>query len=162
MIIMTDNGRVGWKILSGALSIIVVVIFWNFLILLCDLGYTHVDELGHELSNFPTRQVLVHFLITDITDENPYTENYDCVEYAADLRKNARSLGYRVRAYPIVGDKQLAEYNILLHQYFGTPLDMESRGFGHILCKAYIVDEDLWVTIEPQGDLILNCTIGDG
>ncbi len=158
---MTDNVSLGLRAFMGCVYITAIVIAWNTLIGLCDLGFVTlpIDEFGQDLSNFPTRQALVNFLSIDTTDENPYTDDYDCTEYAVDLKENARSLGYRVRTYAILGDKQLAEYNALLRQYFNTFLN-EGPGIGHVLCKAYIVDEGLWVTIEPQGDLILNCTIG--
>ena len=161
---MTDNVWSGWKVFAGCLYIAMIVVMWNTLIVFCDFGFVGVptDEFGRDLSNFPTRQALVNFLSIDTTNENPFTEDYDCTGYALDLKKNARSSGYRVRVYAIIGDRQLAEYNTLLEQHFRTSLDMGSGGPGHALCKAYIVDEGLWVTIEPQGDLILNCTIGGG
>jgi len=158
---MTGGVRSDWRLVALGLKVLTVIVLWNCLLSLCDLGFVSlpIDELGQDLLNFPTRQALVNFLSIDTTNENPYTDDYDCTEYAVDLKENARSLGYRVRTYAILGDKQLAEYNALLRQYFNTFLN-EGSGIGHVLCKAYIVDEGLWVTIEPQGDLILNCTVG--
>jgi len=161
---MTDNTWSGWKIITLGFYIIAILALWNLLMTLCNVGLVSlpIHEFGYDLSNFPTRQSLVYFLSTDTTDENPYTDDYDCTEYATDLKKNARNLGYRIRVYAIVGERQLGEYTALLEQYLNTSMDTDSGGLGHTLCKAFIMDEDLWVTIEPQGDLILNCTIGDG
>ncbi len=157
---ITDNVWSGWKVFILSLYIIIILVSWNLLMTLCNIGLVSlpIDEFGYDLSNFPTRQSLVTFLSTDTTDENPYTKDYDCKEYAADLKKNARSLGYRIRVYPIVGDEQMTEYKSLMEQHFNVT--SSGPGFGHVVCKAYIMDEGLWVTIEPQGDEILNCTIG--
>lgn len=158
---MTDNAWSGWKVVILGLYVITLLVLWNVLMTLCNVGLVSlpIDEFGYDLSNFPTRQSLVNFLSTDTTDENPYTDDYDCKQYATDLKKNARSSGYRIRVYAIVGDKQLGEYKSLMERYFG--ITSSGPGFGHVVCKAYIVDEGLWVMIEPQGDEILNCTIGD-
>ena len=149
---MIDN------VLSG-LRVITILSCCYLFAALCDIGIINfpMDEFGKDLSNFPTRQTLVDFLITDTTDENPSTEDYDCKNYATDLKRNARNLGYRIRVYPVLGE-QLTEYEAQMEQYFNVI--SSGSGFGHAVCKAYIVDEDLWVTIEPQGDWILNRTIG--
>ena len=157
---MKDRISPELKLILCGFSILVTVVMWDTVISLSNYGVGFpIDEFGQNLVNFPNRQVLINFLDADTTDQNPYTNKYDCTEFSMDLKKNARDLGYRVRCYVIIGDKGLSQYNILLQQYFNTSLDMESGGSGHVLCKAYIDDEDLWVTIEPQGDLILNCTI---
>lgn len=141
------------------LGIFIAIVGVYVFSLLCSVGFIDLpmDELGCDLSDFPTRQILMKFLITDTTNENPTTEDYDCKDYAADLKKNARNLGYRIRIYIVLG-KQLAEYEALMKQHFNVIIS--GPGLGHAVCKAYLVDEELWVTIEPQGDWVLNCTIG--
>lgn len=140
------------------IGILNVLLYCYMFLYFCSFGFIDlpVDELGQDLLNFPTRQTLVDFLIIDTTDENPFSTHYDCKDYATDLKRNARNLGYRIRIYPVIG-KQLDVYEALMKQYFNRT--SSSSELGHVVCKAYIVDEERWVTIEPQGDWILNCTI---
>jgi len=147
------------KMLLLGLGIFTVLLGCSLFSFFCSFGFIDfpMDELGRDLSDFPTRQILMNFLITDTTNENPPTEDYDCKDYATDLKKNARNLGYRIRIYPVLGE-QLAEYKALMEQHFNVT--SSGPGFGHAVCKAYLVAEELWVTIEPQGDWVLNCTIG--
>lgn len=148
--------------IGNLVFIISMITIVSCFVILCNLGAINlpIDEVGHDLIDFPNRSVLISFLIDDATDENKHVKyTYDCKGYAIDLKKGARSQGYRIRAYTIFGSEQMDEYSRLIYDNFRYSL--AGVGKGHVLCKAYIVDEDLWVTIEPQHDLILNCTIGD-
>lgn len=154
-----NNVWVGWRILIWSLVVTLTLMSCYAVVFFSHFGFIPfpMDEFGKDLSSFPTRQPLVDFLINDTTNENSFTKDYNCKNYATDLKRNARNLGYRIRIYPVIGER-LVEYEALLERYFNVT--GSGPGPGHVVCKAYIVDEDLWVTIEPQGDLILNCTIG--
>ena len=114
-----------------------------------------IEEWGYvgRLSNFQTRQDLEDFLFYDTTDRNQYTINFDCSDFAMQLQKNAYESGYRVRLYTLDSKAEQEKYNSSLKEigYW-----VEYAPTGHLICKAYIIDENVWVLIEPQGDLILN------
>jgi hypothetical protein len=90
----------------------------------------------------PTYFELQEFLRIDQTDRKNYREGqYVCINFAADLKRNAALVGYNV-SYVAVN-------------YRGP------RGSGgHALNGAYLSDGS-WVWIEPQSDKIYVGTIED-
>lgn len=157
---MTSTSSHLVKVIMVITWLLSIMVIYGSLVILAEIGFVDIpfDQLGKNLVNYPTRSVLISFLVNDTTNENLYNQSYDCKDYAVDLKNNAEDLGYRIRPYTISGENLMGEYNTLLLKYYNV--SMTGPGIGHVVCKAYIMDEGLWVTIEPQGDLILNCTIG--
>jgi len=90
----------------------------------------------------PSYSELQEFLRIDQTDRKNYQEGrYVCINFAADLKRNAVLVGYNI-SYVVVN-------------YEGP-----NKSGGHGFNSAYLSDGS-WVWIEPQNDKIYTGTIED-
>ena len=124
------------------------------------VGFAYIKWDEYQLSllnHFQTREELIRFLESDRTDNIKWSPEFVCEDFANTLIANAKEQGYRID-YHSIESYELSEYRALLQE---KNYDIELSGTeGHALCKAFIVDEDRWVMIEPQNDLIFNVVIG--
>jgi len=99
-------------------------------------------DLGKHKLRRPTYSDLYEFLRTDQTDKKKYEEGlYVCMNFAADLKRNAALAGYNI-------------------SFVSVNFDAPNKSGGHALNGAYLLDGS-WVWIEPQNDKIYTGTIED-
>jgi hypothetical protein len=85
----------------------------------------------------PTAQEMIDFISSDTTDQNEYTEDYICFDYAAEVKNNAFLEGYRCAFV-----------------YVSFP------NSDHGMVCFDTVDQGL-IFIEPQDDRILPVIVGE-
>ena len=104
-----------------------------------DYGYISGVEdgkgRGHAIRD-PILDEAIAFMTLDKTDENDYSENYTCINFAADFKNNAFQANYRC-GFVYISFAELA----------------------HAIVCFNTTDNDL-IFIEPQSDDIVNITIG--
>jgi len=86
----------------------------------------------------PTYAEALEFIISDQTDKNDYTDNYICMNYVADFKKNAFDAGFRAGCV-----------------YIAFP-----ERFHHGISCFNTIDSGL-IFIEPQTDEIVTLKIGE-
>lgn len=104
-----------------------------------DAGYLQGidDGAGHGyVIRDPTLREALHFLTTDPTDSNEYTDTYQCRHFTADVKNHAFEAGYRC-GYVYIGFQD---------------------GAHAIICFETI-DEGL-IFIEPQDDSVVQVIVG--
>jgi len=112
------------------------------------IGYISYQEYEYslkrvKLENFKTRTELKNFLEKDGTNELIWTEEFTCEKFSETLMNNAKELGYRL------------DIHIITNQSWLDVNDYVGEG-DHAVCKAYIVNEEKWVLVEPQTDEIID------
>jgi len=86
----------------------------------------------------PTYAEALSFIVSDQTDKNYYTDDYICMNYAADFKKNAFDAGFRAGCV-----------------YIAYP-----ERYHHGITCFNTVDNGL-IFVEPQTDEIVTLTIGE-
>ncbi len=93
------------------------------------------DGTGQTIGD-PILDEVIAFITLDKTDENDYSENYTCINFAADFKNNAFQTKYRC-----------------VFVYISFP------ELAHAIVCFNTTDNDL-IFVEPQSDDIVNVTIG--
>jgi len=110
-----------------------------------NLNIYSVDVNGSNFSYFSSRKELLDFLSEDKTNEIPYTQKFDCEDFAITLQKNAMKKGKLMNVIAI----NPKEYNNM----FGVKLGrFDQHIINSTICGTGYYTE--YVVIDPQTDEI--------